>query len=388
MDEVKYVPALALLGCLIPASTYAQNIPFQCGPDCGRRGRYVLCNDNFDNTMTAAGGLVLTRFLEAGCASFTAPGGNYSVAGFAALFGDGDMVISLLQVWQEQGADAPGMNLLEQGVGIQGSGTPNFTGFLLSTPLSMTGDFRICLKQQVDDLGQTMFTRPLLFDEDGAMGQNTVFIPGGGPPWQAQETGDFILRAIVMTDDFTPWDPGGECDMSGRDAGVNMPGRDGGFNMPGRDAGTTGPTPDGGTTGDMDAGTVDPGGPPTITAISPNEGDNATPVDVIVTGTNFVAGLTLKIGTIATDGVMVQGTATINATVPANIAAGAYDVIVTNPDGQSAILPMGYTVTAKGSGVGSPPEACSCRSSSERGPNPAWLLLFTFVFVRRRRARG
>ena len=225
---------LIVLCSLLPASAFAQNIPFMCGPDCSRMGRYVLCNDNFDNTMTAAGGLVLTRFLEAGCASFTAPAQSFQVNGFAALMGDGDLVATLFQIWIEEGNDTPGMNVLEQGVGIQGSGTPNFTGFLLGAPPTMTTDFRLCLKQQVDDLGQTMFTRPILYDENGVQGQNTTFIPGNRPPWEPHAVGDFVFRAIVTTDDLTPWMPGGECDMPNpRDGGVVGPGRDGGVVGPG-----------------------------------------------------------------------------------------------------------------------------------------------------------
>jgi MYXO-CTERM domain-containing protein len=133
----------------------------------------------------------------------------------------------------------------------------------------------------------------------------------------------------------------------------------------------------------VDAG---PGAAPTITAISPNMGTNAVPVSVVVTGTNFVSGLQLQIGTIPATGVEVPGPTTIHAMVPANIVPGSYDVVVTNPDRQSAVLPKGYTVTA---GASPPSSKCGCATTSDgsAGSAPMFGALLLLVVVRSRRRR-
>ncbi len=62
-------------------------------------------------------------------------------------------------------------------------------------------------------------------------------------------------------------------------------------------------------------------------------------------GTNFVSGATVSFGGTAATGVTVAGSTSITATVPAH-AAGAVDVVVANPDGQSSKLANGYTYSA------------------------------------------
>lgn len=387
MTFVKLVAPLVLSSVFLAASASAQQIPTRCGPDCSTVGRYVLCNDDFDNSNLTAGG-VRIDFLDEVCASFPLPEASFAINGFVALLDSGDMVIALLQTYEELGRDRPGQLLVEQGVGLPGSSTPGFTGFIHTTYTS-TVPFRVCLKQQADDPDGNIFTRPFLYDADGVQGMNSTFIPNQGwrPASDRGVPGDFIIRGIVTLSDRTPWEPGGECYMQeGRDGGVTPP-RDGG---PGgrRDGGPGGGDPDsgvvdgGGGGGGADAAVGD--GAPTITAISPREGRNVAPVDVIVTGANFRAGLSLRIGSIEASDVEVPGPTTITARVPANIAVGVYDVIVTNPDGQSAILPDGYTVLdADGNG---PPvaDACGCGvTGGERGA--AWWLVGLLLVLRRRR---
>ncbi|MEQ9499712.1 MAG: IPT/TIG domain-containing protein [Deltaproteobacteria bacterium] len=388
---MKPAAAVVLLSITFGAApVLAQQIPTQCGPDCSRVGQYVLCNDDFDNSAMTAGG-VRIDWLEAVCASFDLPEPSFGIEGFVALLGDGEQVVSLMQTYEELGRDRPGELIVEQGVALPFSAQAGFVGFLHGTRTS-TVAFRICLKQQVEDPGANMFIRPFLFDADGVQGNNSTFIPV--KLWDSAEDrgipGDFVIRAIVTLSDHTPWEPGGECDMSGRDGGVNNPMRDAGpggrrDGGPGRDAGPGGGDPD---AGGVDGGNGNPGGAPTISAISPDEGRNVAPVDVIVTGTNFEAGLTLRIGSIDATGVDVPGATTITARVPANIAVGVYDVIVTNPDGQSAILANGYTVLdADGNG---PPVAdtCGCRTSGSTRGDSTWMLAFAVValMLRRRRA--
>jgi MYXO-CTERM domain-containing protein len=109
---------------------------------------------------------------------------------------------------------------------------------------------------------------------------------------------------------------------------------------------------------------------------------------VVVIGTNFVSGLSLKIGTIPATDVRVPGSTTILATVPASIAAGTYDVIAQNPDGQVAILQRGYTVIDT-KDQAPPGSHCGCTTArSERQSGAAlWLaLFFGLALLARRRA--
>ena len=81
--------------------------------------------------------------------------------------------------------------------------------------------------------------------------------------------------------------------------------------------------------------------PPTVTAIAPASGRTAGLTPVTITGTNFVAPLTLTIGgAVATVGTVTA--TTITATTGAH-AAGLGNVVVTNPDTQTATLLNGYT---------------------------------------------
>jgi uncharacterized protein YjiK/methionine-rich copper-binding protein CopC len=84
---------------------------------------------------------------------------------------------------------------------------------------------------------------------------------------------------------------------------------------------------------------------PTVTGISPTSGTTAGGTSVTITGTNFAAGVTVRFGTTAATNVTVVSATQITATTPTGIA-GAVNVVVTNPDGQSATLTSGYTYVA------------------------------------------
>src|SRR5882724_1255670 len=84
---------------------------------------------------------------------------------------------------------------------------------------------------------------------------------------------------------------------------------------------------------------------PTVGSVSPSSGTTAGGTAVTITGTNFVTGATVTLGgTAATNVVVVSGTQ-ITATTPAH-AAGAVNVVVTNPDTQSGSLTNGFTYVA------------------------------------------
>ena len=84
--------------------------------------------------------------------------------------------------------------------------------------------------------------------------------------------------------------------------------------------------------------------PPTVTAISPNSGSTSGGTAVTITGTNFVSGATVTFGVTAATSVSVSNSTTITATTPAH-SAGAVNVVVTNPSGQSGTLTGGYSFT-------------------------------------------
>jgi hypothetical protein len=85
-----------------------------------------------------------------------------------------------------------------------------------------------------------------------------------------------------------------------------------------------------------------PGPAPVLTSITPNSGPATGGTQVTLSGNNFVSGASVKFGGTAATGVTVVNSTSLMATTPAHVAA-TVNVDVTNPDGQSATLPNGYT---------------------------------------------
>jgi heme/copper-type cytochrome/quinol oxidase subunit 2 len=85
---------------------------------------------------------------------------------------------------------------------------------------------------------------------------------------------------------------------------------------------------------------------PTIASILPTSGSIAGGTVVTITGTGFLANATVKFGGVAATNVSVTSTS-ITATAPVH-AAGKVDVLVTNPDSQSATLPQSFTYALPG----------------------------------------
>jgi len=79
--------------------------------------------------------------------------------------------------------------------------------------------------------------------------------------------------------------------------------------------------------------------------VVPNSGTTAGGTSVTISGTNFVSGATVTFGGTGATGVTVVNATTITATTPAR-AAGAVNVVVTNPGGLSGTLTNGYTYVA------------------------------------------
>jgi plastocyanin len=82
--------------------------------------------------------------------------------------------------------------------------------------------------------------------------------------------------------------------------------------------------------------------PPQVSSVNPTSGPTTGGTTVTISGINFSAGATVRFGgTLATNAVVSSST-TITATTPAH-AAGAVDVVVTNPDGQAGTLAGAFT---------------------------------------------
>ncbi len=86
---------------------------------------------------------------------------------------------------------------------------------------------------------------------------------------------------------------------------------------------------------------------PTISGLLPVTGPTTGGTSVTIAGTNFqTSGVTtVQFGSALASAVLVQNATTVSATTPGG-NAGAVDVKVTDPDGQSAVLPSGFTYTA------------------------------------------
>lgn len=90
---------------------------------------------------------------------------------------------------------------------------------------------------------------------------------------------------------------------------------------------------------------------PTIAGITPATGstDSDELTHVTLTGTGFQLTPTVTFGGVAATGITFVDATTITATAPAH-TAGAVDVVVTNPDGQSTTLAGGFTYVQAGHG--------------------------------------
>jgi phospholipase C len=77
---------------------------------------------------------------------------------------------------------------------------------------------------------------------------------------------------------------------------------------------------------------------PTASSISPSTGPAGGSTAVTITGTNFLSGATVSFGGILANGVTVVNSTTITAMTPADPSGGAVNVVITNPDSQTATL--------------------------------------------------
>lgn len=84
-----------------------------------------------------------------------------------------------------------------------------------------------------------------------------------------------------------------------------------------------------------------------IISITPNQVSNEKTTNIVITGTKFQAGVSVKVGTdISATNVNVVSSTTITATIPQGMSSGIYDIIVTNPANNSDTLINGLSVIA------------------------------------------
>ena len=85
---------------------------------------------------------------------------------------------------------------------------------------------------------------------------------------------------------------------------------------------------------------------PTLSTVSPSVGLTTGGTSVTLSGANFAAGAKVTFGGSAASNVVVSSSSSITAVTPSR-KAGAVDVKVTNPDGQSAVLTGGFVYKRK-----------------------------------------
>ena len=85
--------------------------------------------------------------------------------------------------------------------------------------------------------------------------------------------------------------------------------------------------------------------PPSLETINPVSGSTVGGYTITLTGSNFGAPATVKIGGVPATGVVILSGTSITATVPPSGSTGAKEVTVTNPDGLLSTLYAAFTYT-------------------------------------------
>jgi hypothetical protein len=104
---------------------------------------------------------------------------------------------------------------------------------------------------------------------------------------------------------------------------------------------------------------------PNAISVLPVSGSTLGGTAVVLTGTDFVTGATVTVGGTAATGVSVTSATAIAFTTPAH-AAGAVDVVVRNPDGQTDTLAGAFTYVAPVDTVWVVPDAAVALTAPQR----------------------
>lgn len=249
------------------------------------------------------------------------------------------------------------------------------------------GDFvmRLILKRNVTnpmpDMGMGM--PDMGMDMPGEMGGGDMVVVDIGP--------DGSMNVVDMMEEDLGGEPdsGGEPDLGEPDSGGEV------------DLGGNGMNEDMATAGNNDANNTPnnntPAGMLEVTSVSPSSVSEGESVEIAILGKDFEPGLEVTLNA-RKIGVVETKPQRILATAPGDLDAGSYDVIVTNPNGDSAILSGGFTVTAStsmsdgqlvdmgdnGQNPGrtdSPEGGCGCRQAHKSPSVPAPLLAMVLGLV-------
>lgn len=116
-----------------------------------------------------------------------------------------------------------------------------------------------------------------------------------------------------------------------------------------------------------------------ITAVSPASIASGGSGLITVVGSGFAGNTTITIGGVTLTGIVAFDATNLAGALDAStLADGVYDVVVTNPDGTTATLPMAFTVGAPGSDGG-------CCGTNEKPAGVAILIAFVLALWPRRR---
>jgi len=262
---------------------------------------------------------------------------------------------------------------------------PLFTG-------QSPGDFvmRLILKRNVTnpmpDMGMGM--PDMGMDMPAEMGGGDMMVVDIGP--DGSMTVVDMMEDLGGEPDFGEPDSGGEPDLGEPDSGGEV---DLGGNGMGEDMATAG-----NNDSNNSSNNNTPVGMLEVTSVSPSSVAEGESAEIAILGKNFETGLEVTLNA-RKIGVVETTAQRILATAPGDLAPASYDVIVTNPSGDSAILSGGFTVTAAtdmsdgqmmdmGAGNGqnggraeTPDSGCGCRQAQKSPSVPTPLLAMVLGLV-------
>lgn len=114
---------------------------------------------------------------------------------------------------------------------------------------------------------------------------------------------------------------------------------------------------------------------PTITSVDPASGLNTAATNIIIKGSGFFGTPTVALGVNILADVSLLDSTQILAVVPPGLPPHSYDLIITNPDSQVAILPAGFSVRTP------TPQVLSLRPDRGRSDLPNDINLYGFNFA-------
>ncbi|MFZ1756757.1 MAG: IPT/TIG domain-containing protein, partial [Caldilineaceae bacterium] len=114
---------------------------------------------------------------------------------------------------------------------------------------------------------------------------------------------------------------------------------------------------------------------PAITSVDPASGLNTAATNIVIKGSGFFGTPSVALGTNVLADVSLLDSTQILAVVPPGLPPATYDLIITNPDSQVAILPAGFAVRTP------TPQVLSLRPDRGRTDLPNDINLYGFNFA-------